>query len=73
MMYLALFTNLFNRFDQDALTIVNSFFYGHPIGKIYLPAYALKENERLAYKIKRRNVATYILDQLTNIWGNFFM
>jgi hypothetical protein len=58
----------FKRFDQDALTIVNSFFYGHPVGRIYLPAYAFNTDERLAYYVKRRNVASYISDQLKNLW-----
>jgi hypothetical protein len=43
-----------HRFDQDAITIVNSYFYGHPIdSKNSLPAYSLTTQESYFFQVKR--------------------
>lgn len=58
-----------HRFDQDAFTIVNTFFYGHPIDyDNYLPPYAFTEREKFFFQINRRNIPKYIRDQIKNIF-----
>ena len=49
-----------HRYDQDAITIVNSFFFGHPIEKgKYLPAYAFTKEESFFFKVRRREGKNY--------------
>ena len=57
-----------HRFDQDALTVVASFFYAHPVGFKRFPAYALNGLEA-DFEIKRRDVAQYISDQISNYFN----
>lgn len=42
-----------HRYDQDGLTIVNSFFYGHPKNSNYLPAYSFTTQESYFFEIRR--------------------
>ena len=42
-----------HRFDQDGLTIINSFFFGHPKDKQFLPAYSFTTQESYFFEIKR--------------------
>ncbi|RMZ99322.1 hypothetical protein BpHYR1_021062 [Brachionus plicatilis] len=43
-----------HRFDQDALTIVNSYFYGHPKESTkYLPAYSFTKEESFFFDVRR--------------------
>jgi hypothetical protein len=59
-----------HRFDQDALTIVLSMFYGHPVERDdYLPAYALSTNEMDLFNLERRSVYSYIIDQIKCIFN----
>ena len=58
-----------HRFDQDALTIVNTFFFGHPIDyDNYQPAYGFTRNEKFFFQINRRNIPKYIRDQIANLF-----
>ena len=43
-----------HRYDQDALTIINSYFFGHPKqSKSYLPAYSFTSYESYFFEIRR--------------------
>ena len=55
-----------HRFDQDALSIVTSFFFSHPSSFRYKPAYAITSSEMFFFEIRRRNVFNYIFDQFKN-------
>ena len=53
-----------HRFDQDALSIANSFFFGMPKNSDeYLPAYALTKEESTSFEVRRRTVKRYVADQ----------
>ena len=56
-----------HRFDQDALTILNSFFFGITTNINQYPAYALTPEEATYFDINRRTVKKYIQDQLKYI------
>ena len=56
-----------HRFDQDALSLVTTFFYGFPLDRKSFPAFALTENEMELFDVRRRNVGSYISVQLKNI------
>ena len=59
-----------HRFDQDALTLVNTFFYGHPIDyDMYQPPYAFRSGEKFFFEINRRNIKKYIQDQINNLFN----
>ena len=55
-----------HRFDQDALSIVSTFFFAHPIDFNYKPAYALTSSEMNSFQVKRRDVLTFVSDQIKN-------
>ncbi len=57
-----------HRFDQDALTIISTYFYGFPLGFYYKPTIALTDSEMLLIDINRRNVITYLFDQIKLIF-----
>ncbi len=43
-----------HRYDQDALTIISSFFFGHPTQKKdFLPAYSFTTHESYFFDIRR--------------------
>lgn len=42
-----------HRYDQDALTIVNSYFFGHTKDKNFLPAYSFTTHESYFFEIRR--------------------
>ena len=42
-----------HRFDQDALTVSSTYFYGHPRDKNFLPAYSLTTNESFFFAVRR--------------------
>lgn len=48
-----------HRFDQDAITIISSFFYGHPWGNKYLPAYSFTKGESYFFQVKRLEGMSY--------------
>ncbi len=49
-----------HRFDQDALTIISSFFFGHPKqSKKFLPAYSFKTQESYFFDIRRYEAMNY--------------
>lgn len=48
-----------HRFDQDALTIVSGFLFGHPKNTKHLPAYSLTTNESYFFKVKRYEGMNY--------------
>ena len=49
-----------HRFDQDGLTIINSFFFGHPRdSQSYLPAYSLTSFESFFFEILRYQGSKY--------------
>ncbi len=52
-----------HRFDQDALSIVFSFFFGYPVSEKYDPVFAFTIEESFFYNIVRRDVKSYIVDQ----------
>jgi hypothetical protein len=56
-----------HRFDQDALSISLSFFFGFPASHMRQPAFALTDQESFFYKINRRNVVEYIKDQIKSL------
>lgn len=60
-----------HRFDQDALTISLSYFYGFPTNTLLRPAFALTNTESFFYKLDRRDVGTYIVDQFKSIFSIF--
>jgi hypothetical protein len=53
-----------HRFDQDALTIVNSYFYGYPLQYRHKPAFSFTERDEYFYDLIRRNVLVYIKEQI---------
>lgn len=55
-----------HRFDQDALSIVNTYFYGFPEDFSIKPAFALTDSEHFFYNLTRRNVPEYIRDQINS-------
>ena len=48
-----------HRYDQDAITVVNSFFYTFPKQYIMLPAFVLSHSEKSFYLIKRYEKKSY--------------
>ena len=49
-----------HRYDQDALTIIGSYFFGHPKdSKKYLPAYSFKTQESYFFDIRRYEGMNY--------------
>lgn len=52
-----------HRFDQDALSIVNTYFYGFPEDYNIKPAFSLTLNENYFYHLTRRTIPQYIRDQ----------
>ena len=58
-----------HRFDQDAMSIVLSFFFGFPSNDYYYPAFAITQSESFFYQIMRRNVKVYIFDQLKSLFS----
>lgn len=60
-----------HRFDQDALTIVASYFYGFPTNKEKYPAIALTSQELYFFDVNRRDVNTYIKDQFRILFRFF--
>ena len=42
-----------HRYDQDALTIVGSFFYAHPVDVKKLPAYSFTKAESFFFQVRR--------------------
>ena len=48
-----------HRYDQDAITVVNSFFYTFPRQNKALPAFALSRSEKSFYLIKRYQKKSY--------------
>lgn len=63
-----------HRFDQSAMSIISSHFYEHPVGSLYSPPFAI-DNHLLgatdlaaALKVNRRDIKTYVQDQLANIF-----
>lgn len=53
-----------HRFDQDALAIVSTFFYGFPEDYEVKPAFTLTNKENYFYNLTRRNIPQYIRDQI---------
>lgn len=53
-----------HRFDQDAFTIVNTYFYGFPFDDNKNPAITFTNDEMFFFEVKRRNVKEYIFDQI---------
>lgn len=53
-----------HRFDQAALAIVNTYFYGYPSNFKIKPAFSLTKKEDFFYNITRRTVPEYINDQI---------
>ena len=55
-----------HRYDQDAITIVSSYFYGHPLdSKNYLPAYSLTTQESYFFDVKRYEGRQYFTSKKT--------
>jgi hypothetical protein len=57
-----------HRFDQDALTIVLSYFYLYPRDFNRKPAFSLSDVELDVFNINRRTPYEYILDQIESIF-----
>ena len=56
-----------HRFDQDAITIISSYFYGHPAdSKNYLPAYSLTTQESYFFDVKRYEGKQYFTKKIGN-------
>jgi len=44
-----------HRYEQSAITIINSYFYGHPKhSEFFLPAYAMTKNESLLFTVNEK-------------------
>ncbi|CAF0887758.1 unnamed protein product [Brachionus calyciflorus] len=53
-----------HRYDQDALTIINSYFYGHPKdSRMHLPPYSFTREESFFFKIRRYEGMDYFKNQ----------
>ena len=50
-----------HRFDQDALTIISTYFFGHP-SQNYLPAYSFTKNESYFFDVRRHEGLPYFDD-----------
>ena len=57
-----------HRFDQDAISIISSFFFGFPNERRYAPALALTPSENFFFSVERRDVKKYISDQIKNLF-----
>lgn len=54
-----------HRYDQDAITIVSSFFYGHPKDKKNrLPAYSLTTTESYFFDVRRYEGKDYFTSKV---------
>jgi hypothetical protein len=51
-----------HRYDQSAITIIMSYFYGHPVDKNYLPAYSFTKSESFFFEVKRYEGMNYFRD-----------
>ena len=51
-----------HRFDQDALTIISTYFYGHPSQPHRLPAYSFTKNESYFFDVRRHEGMPYFED-----------
>lgn len=56
-----------HRFDQDALTIVLSYFYSFPSDFNRKPAFSLSDVELNVFNVNRRTPSKYIMDQIESI------
>lgn len=61
-----------HRFDQDALAIVNTYFYGFPREFNRKPAFAFNPNDEIFYNLVRRDISKYIKDQIYSFTLIFF-
>ncbi len=48
-----------HRYDQDAITIISSYFYGHPLNNQYLPAHAFTKEESYFFRVERHKPMGY--------------
>ena len=48
-----------HRYDQDAITIISSYFYAHPSIEASLPAYAFTKEETYFFKVERYKTKNY--------------
>ncbi len=64
-----------HRYDQDGLTIINSFFFGHPKDINFLPAYSFTTHESYFFEIRRYAGMKYFewINKISLFIFNFFI
>ena len=61
-----------HRFDQAAITIISSFFFGHPVNyQQYRSSYSSILRDSNVYTCDRRDIAKYVWDQFDNPFKYF--